>query len=740
MATTNIDSPVARPEEIEHFLELVRPTHLAAISLGGEVSGHFVRSTQAASAWAANRNKRRCNLYWTVNAAREGCGAKPAKSDIKAARFAHVDIDPPKSGGAFDHGSVLGQLRGLQLQPSMIIMSGGGLQAFWWLAASGAELATVETVNRALAALLAGDHCHNIDRLMRVPGTVNWPDERKAAKGRVPVLARLLEFNAGSAYSLDQLARAYPPKKPAAGDTKVGQAAQNVGGKVRRLVDHPAGCDRSRWAFAAACAMARDGHSDDEILAVLLDPQNRAAEHIIEQPEPRRAASRTIEAARKALAAANDPDQELSEDRIALAFAETHGDNLRFCHSSGTWYEWTGTHWRRNETKLAFHYARTVARELSRGAPRFSKAVVASGVERFARSDPTISVTGSVWNPDPMLLGTPGGVVDLRTGKLRAADRQDYITKLTSVVPEAGEPSLWLRFLQTATGGDVELIRFLQQGCGYSLTGDTREHALFFVFGSGGNGKSVYLNTVDAILADYAVTASMDTFVASRSDRHPTDLAMLQGARLVTASETEEGRAWAESRIKQLTGGDAVSARFMRQNFFTYRPEFKLLIVGNHAPVLRNVDEAARRRFNIIPFTHKPLNPDPLLEEKLKSEHGCILQWMIEGCLDWLANGLIRPEVVRAATDDYFDEQDVFGQWFAERCEVGDGKFEAASHLYADWAKFADANGERPGSAKQFGGLMGRRGLRAKNSRCFGQLQKVYQGVAVAPKAVFDID
>ena len=166
----------------------------------------------------------------------------------------------------------------------------------------------------------------------------------------------------------------------------------------------------------------------------------------------------------------------------------------------------------------------------------------------------------------------------------------------------------------------MELIRYLQQWCGYCLTGDTREHALVFVYGGGGNGKSVFLNTVSGILSEYAVTAAMDTFTASRDSKHPTDLAMLRGARMVTASETEEGKPFAEARIKQMTGGDPISARFMRQDFFTFLPQFKITIVGNYRPTLQNVDEAFRRRFNIIPFTRKPDKPDKALESKLHAE------------------------------------------------------------------------------------------------------------------------
>jgi putative DNA primase/helicase len=223
----------------------------------------------------------------------------------------------------------------------------------------------------------------------------------------------------------------------------------------------------------------------------------------------------------------------------------------------------------------------------------------------------------------------------LRTGELRPAQRGDHITKSTAVAPSArADCPRWFDFLRQATRGDDGLMRFMQQVAGYGLTGDICEHALFFIYGPGGNGKTVFLNTVKSILGDYATTAAMDTFMANHHDRHPTDLAMLRGARLVSVSETEEGRAWTESRIKQLTGGDPISARFMRQDFFEYRPQFKLLIIGNHKPSLRNVADAARRRFNLIPFIHKPETPDRQLEEKLKSEWPGILRWAINGALD----------------------------------------------------------------------------------------------------------
>lgn len=394
-------------------------------------------------------------------------------------------------------------------------------------------------------------------------------------------------------------------------------------------------------------------------------------------------------------------DLELTEHGVALAFAQRHKDALRYCHHTGAWFEWMGAHWKRNETKRAFSWARRLVADLNRDAEFKTKCITgkaafAAAVERFAQADDAFAVTSDAWDADPWLLATPGGVVDLRTGKLRPARPADMMTRVCAAAPaldEAASPDQWLTFLDEATGKDDALIRFLQRWCGYCLTGIAREHALLFGYGPGGNGKSVFLNTVAGIMGDYATVAAMDTFTASQGDKHPTDLAMLRGARLVTATETEEGRAWAESRIKQMTGGDPISARFMRQDFFTFRPQFKLTIVGNHKPVLRNVDDAARRRFNIVPFIRKPAKPDRELEAKLRAEWPGILAWMIRGCLDWQADGLAAPAAVAKATAEYFDAQDTMGQWVAERCILHSTLELAPSLLLRDFNEWADRNG-----------------------------------------------
>jgi putative DNA primase/helicase len=267
--------------------------------------------------------------------------------------------------------------------------------------------------------------------------------------------------------------------------------------------------------------------------------------------------------------------------------------------------------------------------------------------------------------------------------------------------------------------GDVDMIRFVQQWVGYSLTGDTREHALVFVYGDGGTGKSTFLNSVAGILGDYHRKTPIDTFTESKFDRHPADIAALLGARLVTASETEQGRHWAQSRIKELTGGEAITARFMRQDFFTFLPQFKLTITGNYKPALRNIGEAERRRINIIPFTRKPEKPDHQLEVKLRAEWPAILRWMIEGCLDWQSNGLMRPDSVKLATEQYFDDQDMFSEWLGDACDVTIGNehlWEKSSMLFEAWSAYAQKSGVKSGSAVAFAEEMVRRGFTKKKA------------------------
>ena len=407
-----------------------------------------------------------------------------------------------------------------------------------------------------------------------------------------------------------------------------------------------------------------------------------------------------------------DIPAEFSDEALALRFTEQHGDTLRYVAAWGRWYVWTGTVWRQDTTLAVFDLARRLCRQASGGcekdkvAAAIASAKTVAAVERLAKADRRHAATIEQWDADPWLLNTPGGVVDLKTGVTHPYRPGDYMTKITAVA-SGGDCPLWRDFLAIVTDGDAELQAFLKRMAGYCLTGSIQEHALFFAFGTGGNGKGVFLNTLTAILAAYAAVASMETFTASQGDRHPTDLAMLRGARLVTAQETEEGRGWAESRIKALTGGDPVTARFMRMDFFTYQPVFKLLIAGNHRPGLRGVDEAIRRRMNLLPFTVTipASDRDLALPEKLKAEWPGILAWAIEGAAEWQEDGLGAPAAVTAATADYLDAEDALAGWLTECCQVETNSAVppfSSSLLYSSWRVWAEKAGEYVGSQKRF--------------------------------------
>jgi putative DNA primase/helicase len=421
---------------------------------------------------------------------------------------------------------------------------------------------------------------------------------------------------------------------------------------------------------------------------------------------------------------------DFTDEALALRFAKTHANDLRYVAAWGRWLFFDGTRWRFDETLLAFDQARQICRQAAaecntklRKALASAKTVAA--VERLAKADRRLAATVDQWDADSWALNTPLGILDLRTGNLRPHRPDDYVTKVTGVAADAScQTPTWHKFLERVMGSDVELIAFLQRVAGYALTGLTREHALFFLYGTGANGKTTFLNAIISCASDYHRTAPIETFTAATGERHPTDLAGLRGARLVTAVETEEGRRWAESKIKALTGGDRIAARFMRQDFFEFTPQFKLLIAGNHKPGLRSVDEAIRRRFNLAPFTVTipPAERDESLPEKLKAELPGILAWMVQGCLDWQKQGLAPPAAVTCATKAYLEAEDAVAAWLDECCQRDRNAWERTSALFASWSTWADKTGEYIGSQPRFVERLESRGitpLRRRDGRGF---------------------
>ena len=408
-----------------------------------------------------------------------------------------------------------------------------------------------------------------------------------------------------------------------------------------------------------------------------------------------------------------------TEDALALAFTRRYHRDWRYVAAWGRWLMWDSQRWRTEDTLAATDLIRNVCRHAAvhadnpKLAAKLATAGTVGGVERLARADRRHAATTGEWDADPWLLNTPGGVIDLKTGRQRAHDRADRMTKVTTATP-GGECPTWRQFLAEVTGSDAALQAYLQRMAGYALTGSTQEHALFFLYGTGANGKSVFVNTLATILGDYAANAAMDTFMETRTDRHPTDMAGLRGARFVAAIETEQGRRWAESKVKNLTGGDKISARFMRQDFFEFFPQFKLFVAGNHKPAIRNIDEAMKRRLHLIPFTITvpPERRDKHLQQKLLAERDGILAWAVQGCLDWQRLGrLDPPQQVLDATEEYFEAEDALGRWLDERCVREANAKSLTAELFNDWKQWAEAAGEFTGSQKRFADLLLTRGV-----------------------------
>lgn len=410
-----------------------------------------------------------------------------------------------------------------------------------------------------------------------------------------------------------------------------------------------------------------------------------------------------------------------TDDWIAEQILDEAREALRYDALTGRWHVWDGSRWAVDDSQrhvlLVVYALRRLAKKLKARIAnlaegerkKYSATIQKLGNVGTVRAvvallESHLAVGADAFDTNDMQINTPGGIVDLTTGELLPHDPHAMHSKSTSVAPGGTTAPLWRQFLREVTRGDRELERFLQKTAGYALTGVRREQTLNFVWGPGGNGKSVFIDALMGVMGDYAATAPMDTFASSRADRHPTDLAGLMGSRLVTASETQAGRSWDEQRLKAVTGGDRMRARFMRQDFVEFEPRFKLLLIGNHAPQIENVDDAMRRRIHIVPFTFRPENPDLQLTEKLKDEYPAILRWMVEGCLLWQTEGLEPPECVLLQTQEYFEEEDMYAQWLEECCEVTgrDTDEMTSASAYQSWQLWCSSRGEPAGTRRSF--------------------------------------
>jgi putative DNA primase/helicase len=412
----------------------------------------------------------------------------------------------------------------------------------------------------------------------------------------------------------------------------------------------------------------------------------------------------------------------------AERLADRHGANLRYCYPWGKWLGYDGARWvvddRGAVVRLAKETVRAIFEEAQEApdderAKQLGKWAISSQSESkikamiaLGQSEPGVPVLPEEMDASRHFLNVLNGTIDLRTGELREHRREHLITKLAPVAydPAADAPT-WRAALERVLP-DSEIREFFKRLCGYALTGDTSEHILPMLFGTGANGKSTVLNALLDTLGDYATQAAPDLLITKKNS-HPTELADLFGMRFVASIEVEDGRRLAESLVKQLTGGDRIKARKMRQDFWEFEPTHKVFMAVNHKPTVRGTDNAIWRRIRLIPFTETipPGEQDKKLPEKLRSERSGILAWAVEGCLEWEREGLQAPEEVRKATGEYRAEMDVLGAFLKECCKQSPEENEAAGELYKAYKLWCEDGGERAETQRRFGSQLRDRGF-----------------------------
>lgn len=426
---------------------------------------------------------------------------------------------------------------------------------------------------------------------------------------------------------------------------------------------------------------------------------------------------------------------QFSDDDLALRFAERFRDRIRYAPARKLWMVWTGIIWRPDETRVIVDLVRKSLRidasllDDVAARRRLCSDRTITAVEKLARADRTLATAEADWDRDVMSINTPAGVLDLVTGEMSPHVSGQLLTRVAGASP-GGACQTWERFIAVVTGEDPDLAAYLQRVAGYCLTGSMAEQVFFFLCGSGANGKSVFISMLSHVLGGYAATAALDTFTSSTGDRHPTDLAGIARARAVFVTETEHGKAWAEGRIKAITGGDRLRVRFLYRDFFEVDPAFKIMVAGNTRPQLTGVGEAMRRRLHLVPFsvTIPPEARDRTLLDRLKGETDGVFRWMMEGCKAWQQIGLAPPVRVTEEAQSYFRDEDVVGQWLDEACIRAPDQQALSLVLYTSWREWAEARGLPPWSQRWLGEELRTRGFLA------GRVHKGRIWIGVAPR------
>lgn len=421
----------------------------------------------------------------------------------------------------------------------------------------------------------------------------------------------------------------------------------------------------------------------------------------------------------------------------AQRLVDEQGGFIRYCDKWNTWLIWDGQRWVADEKGLVRRMVHGMAYRMQQEALQiqdiearkeaFNWAISlekVSNIENLikaARDLQNIPVGPDEFDRDPWLFNVRNGTLNLRTGELQEHKQEDLISKLAPVSydPDAQAPT-WEAFLDRIMDGNKELITYVKRALGYSLTGITQEQEFYLCWGTGSNGKSVFIETIKGMLGDYAASIPADRLTVTGSDSGPTpELARLLGIRFVSSQESDNGKALREAFIKSVTGGDSVVARYLHCNPFEFKPIFKLWFSTNFKPEIKSGGHGLWRRVRLIPFavTIPPKEQDKRLPEKLQKEWPGILRWCVEGCLEWQKYGLTIPEEVQKATESYRQEMDYFEQFLEECCLIKPFAQVTNKKLRGAYDKWCQSNGERPLRQNEFSGRLVEKGLKNERTR-----------------------
>lgn len=412
---------------------------------------------------------------------------------------------------------------------------------------------------------------------------------------------------------------------------------------------------------------------------------------------------------------------------------EKYGDVLKHCDALGGWFIWDGSRWKKDDTFQILRLAKNTVKQmyqtakvkndkfLFRHAVKSESEAKLKSMINLVRCEKGIAINSEQFDSDVYLINCKNGTLNLETSELRPPAKEDYLTRKIELnyVANADCPE-WHRFLMTVFQGDTQLIDFMQKAVGYSLSGSIREQCIFILYGIGMNGKSTFLKHIFRILGDYALNTPASTLMEKYNDSIPNDIARLKGIRFVTGLESGKSRALAEAQIKQLTGDDPITARFLHREYFDFFATFKIFFATNHKPSISGTDKGIWRRIRTIPFERviAPQEVDKQLDEKLSKEYEGILAWAVEGFKKWQQEGLGEVAKIIEATNEYQEESDVIGNYIEERCLVGPEYKVQTSVILKDIQQWAKDNGLRYVNRNEFIDYMKRRGFVKEKLTC----------------------